>query len=97
MPQALSEYGKRHNPWLYAMYAIMRQITLDKTSGLPHLPINEFESLVDDLGLPELGFSSDYLLNTGTQANFLAASNSTVGPAIRLLGRIAAVSSPAVI
>lgn len=94
IPQALSPNGRKRAPWLFAMYSLIRQISLDD-------PVNftcsreEFPQLVKHLGLTELGLSAESLLNTGTQANFLTFTDRIVAPRIRLLGRIASVSTPA--
>jgi len=96
IPQALSSHGRNHNPWLFAMYSIIRQIALDDPSAFT-VSRSDFTSMIEDMGLGGLGFSADYLLTTGIQSNFLAATDLVVSPAIRLLGRIAAVSHPAVV
>lgn len=96
IPQALSPHGRTHNPWLFAMYSIIRQIALDDPSFFT-VSRTDFTMMIEEMGLGELGYSADYLLTTGTQSNFLAATDQVVAPAIRLLGRIAAVSHPAVV
>jgi hypothetical protein len=94
IPQALSPNGKERNPWLYAMYSIIRTIAIENPTTFT-CPRGDFVSMVDRLGLPQLGLSADYILNTGSQANFLSYTNLIVYPRIKLLARIASVSTPA--
>ena len=54
------------------------------------------QSLVTRLGMEGMGITPDYLLTTGTQANFFTFSAVSVGPRIRLLARIAAIATPEV-
>jgi hypothetical protein len=93
--QALSARGKRQNPWLYAVYSIIRSIALDNPETFV-CSRSDFTEIIDRLGLVELGITADYLLTTGAQANFLTYSTRSVAPRVRLLGRIAAVSTPEV-
>jgi hypothetical protein len=96
IPQALSPSGKRDNPWLYAMYSIIRTISIEDPIAFT-CSRGDFGSMVERLGLPQLGLSADYILNTGRQANFLSYTDRVVYPKIRLLGRIASVSTPALV
>jgi hypothetical protein len=93
--QALSANSRRQNPWLYAVYSVMRVIVRDNPDTYT-CSRNEFVDIVQNLGLEEIGITADYLLTTGTQANFLTYSSRSVAPKIRLLGRIAAVATPEV-
>jgi len=94
IPQALSPNGKERNPWLYAMYSITRTIAIEDPIAFT-CARGDFVSMVEHLGLPQLGLSADYILNTGSQANFLSYTDRIVYPKIRLLARIASVSTPA--
>lgn len=96
VPQALSSLSRERSPWLYSMYTLIRHISRESPESFS-CPIHEFHDIVDGLGLSELGFSAEYLLNTGAASNFLASNGRFVGPRIRILGRIAACVSPAVI
>ena len=94
IPQALSPSGKERNPWLYSMYSIIRTIAIEDPIAFT-CPRGDFDAMVERLGLPQLGLSADYILNTGSQANFLSYTDRIVYPRIRLLARIASVSTPA--
>lgn len=94
IPQALSPSGKERNPWLYAMYSIIRTIAIENPTTFT-CPRGVFSSMVEQLGLPELGLNADHILNTGSQANFLSYTDLIVYPRIKLLARIASVSTPA--
>lgn len=95
IPQALSPASKRATPWLYAMYSIIRMIAREDPVSFTCARA-EFADLVDRLDLSGLGMGADTLLTTGAQSNFLSYNDRVVSPRIRLLGRIAAVSVPAV-
>jgi hypothetical protein len=93
--QALSSRGKRRNPWLYSVYRILRSIGLENPDSFV-CTRDEFSELVTQLGMEDVGITPDYLLTTGTQANFFTYSERSVAPRVRLLARIAAVSTPEV-
>ena len=92
---ALSTRGKSQNPWLYAIYSVIRSIALENPDSFV-CSRAEFAELVTRLGMGSMGITADYLLTTGTQANFFTYSAVSVGPRIRLLARIAAVATPEV-
>lgn len=89
--EAISGIGKKQNPWLYAVYSILREIVRESPE---HFSISEGDvsRIVDSLGVEELGLTTDYILGTGSQANFFEAYQGLVRPKIRLLGRIAGIS-----
>lgn len=89
--EAISDSGRRQNPWLFAVYSALRQMALDS----PHTfacSTRDFESIALRLGIEGLGLTVDYLLATAAQANFLDIQYDTVRPKIRALGRIAGIS-----
>ena len=88
---ATSAEGRRDVPWLHAVYSCLREIC-NASPDTFACSRGDFDAMVDQLGLPAVGFSPDLLLATGNQANFLQYNESSVWPKIRLLGRIAAVS-----
>jgi len=96
VPQALSTLSRERSPWLYSMYAIIRHISRESPESFS-CSVPDFHAMVEKLALGDLGFSAEDLLNTGQRSNFLAFNGRFVGPRIRLLGRIAACASPAVI
>src|SRR5262249_24378625 len=93
--EALSSKGKVDNPWLYAIYSVIKNIALDNPDSFV-CSRGDFRAIVDRLGLEEFGITPEYLLTTGSQANFITFSDRWVAPRVRLLGRIAAVASPVV-
>jgi hypothetical protein len=93
--EALSTRGKRRNPWLYAIYSVLRNIALENPESFV-CSRAEYVSMVDRLGMAGMGITPDYLLTTGTEANFLSYTVRAVAPKIRLLARIAAVTTPEV-
>jgi hypothetical protein len=93
--QALSSNGKKQNPWLYAVYSIIRHISIDNPESFV-CSRSDFGEIVSHLGLDEMGLTPDYILSTAQQANFLTYNSRAVAPKIRLLARLAAVASPEV-
>ena len=93
--QALSSRGRRRNPWLYSVYSILRNIAIQNPESFV-CTRGEFEELVSRLGMEDVGITPDYLLTTGMQANFFTSNERSVAPRIRLLARIAAVTTPEV-
>lgn len=92
IPQALGRLGRERSPWLYAMYLLIQKISRNDPESFV-CTRSDFVGLVTDLGLEDLGYSADGLLATGSQANFLTYTDRIVSPRIRLLGRIAAIST----
>lgn len=93
--QALSTSSKKQNPWLYAVYSVIRSIALNSPDTFA-CTRSDFAEMVYQLRLEEMGITPEYLLSTGEQANFLTYTSRAVAPKIRLLGRLAAVASPEV-
>jgi hypothetical protein len=89
--EAISVSGKKESPWLYAVYRALRGLALEYPSTLS-CTRSEFAWLITELGLAETGFTSDYVLSTGTQSNFLAYDDARVWARIPLLARLAGVS-----
>jgi len=92
---ALSTRGKGRNPWLYAIYSMIRSIALENPESFV-CSRAEFVELVTRLGMGGMGITPDYLLTTGVQRIFLPSVPLSVGPRIRLLARIAAAATPEV-
>jgi hypothetical protein len=89
--EALGPYGRQRTPWLHAVYATMREICIAAPDTL-ECSRSEFDAIVDGLDLAELGFHSDLILTTASDANFLDFDDEHVRPRVRLLGRLSAVS-----
>jgi hypothetical protein len=91
--EALSTLGRDQNPWLHAVYLMLREICRASPDTLA-CDRADFDAIAEHLGLPALGFHSDLILSTAGQANFLEYSDERVWPRVRLLGRLAAVARP---
>jgi hypothetical protein len=89
--EATSPEGKRHTPWLHAIYTCLHEMASSSPETFS-CSRADFASIVDSLQLQELGLGADLILSTGSQANFLEYDENNVWPKIKLLGRIAAVS-----
>jgi hypothetical protein len=92
--EALSDAGRAQTPWLHAIYACLKSMCEGR--GALGCSRREFTQIVQARNLAELGFSAESLLATGNQANFLQFNHQRVWPRIRILGRIAAVTSPSI-
>ena len=93
---ALTDESSRHNPWLHSVYWSMKRIC-DAESDRLWCDRRKFAAIVNQLDLSRTGLSTEDILRTGTQANFLTFSEDIVKPKIRILGRLAAIASPAVV
>jgi hypothetical protein len=92
----LSSEGKRRDPWLFSVYRVLQRIAR-VGSGRYEIPRHQFLDLFDELRVnEETGYSAEEILSTGTGANFFRSDADTVGVRVRLLGRIAEVTSPRV-
>jgi hypothetical protein len=92
--EALGAQGRASNPWLHAVYVVMRELA----DASPHdlmVSRSDFARMCKRAQLGDLGLTPDELLATAAQANFLSHDANTVRPTIPLLGRIAAVTVPA--
>lgn len=91
--QALSEADD--NRWLYAVYSCLRWF-----GGVENLKLEvsrkDFDEFFSKTLSAKTGFTSDQILATAGQANFLRFDEHVVGPKIPLLARIAAVAPPAI-
>jgi hypothetical protein len=87
---------KENNPWLYAIYNVMRAMALDSCPSF-RLSRTDFDNIVDRMALQNKGIRPDYILSTGIQGNFFIFERNEVMPKIRLLARIASVSNPTVL
>jgi hypothetical protein len=89
--EATSASCRAHNPWLYAVYSLMREMCLSSPKTL-RASLSDADAIIDRLRLGDSGVTADRLLATAQQANFLYIEEAGVTPRIRLLGRIAATS-----
>lgn len=90
--EALSGVPRR-NVWLFGIYSVLRRLAISAPDSFS-VSHEEFERIVKRLKLDKHGLSSDELLRTGSQANFLSYDENVVFPKIRLLGRICATVRP---
>lgn len=90
----LSEQTRRDELWLYAIARVLHQIALKHPRALscPIARYNEFatQSLVGSTTTPQV------LLNSGIKSNFLKHDDGHIKPAVRLMARLAACSTPEV-
>lgn len=91
--EATSHAARLDQPWLYGVYSALREIGR-RHSVVDGCPTEAFRTVVESLGLDEIGMTADLLLGTGVQANFLEIRSEVVKPKIRILGRIAAATAP---
>jgi hypothetical protein len=86
--EAVDEHGKRDAPWLHSIYSVMQRLALNHPEEL-RCTRAEFAAIVDELRVAEYtGSSTEDLLRTGAQANFLSFDDQFVQPKIRLLARV---------
>jgi hypothetical protein len=93
--ESLGDDSRRHTPWLNVMCSTIRQICQEDPETLS-CPRSRFETIATAAGRP-YNWDAEYILNTGKSGNFLEPSGNAVGPAIRIFGRIAAVTNPRII
>lgn len=91
--EATGADGRRHAPWLHAVYACLREIVRASPEGMA-CSLGDFESIASGAGVEEVGLTPQAVLTTGAQANFFWFDGDSVSPAIPLLGRIAGVTRP---
>lgn len=85
---ALSAKGRISDPWLYSVYAALRQASLDARPDFA-ISQDDFVDLIAHLGL-NLHDEPESVLSTAVQANFLRIEDGLVRPQIRALARVAA-------
>lgn len=91
IPYTLGEQVRRQQPWLYAVFTVMKRIAL-KFSSLS-CSESDFAAISKDI-LDDFQWDAEYLLRSASMSNFLSRRNGRVRPAIPLLARLAAVSKP---
>lgn len=91
--EALSEEGKIHTPWLYAVYSTLRCLA-HEGGGDMTCSRERFAEIVESLKIPEkFGYSSDHILGTAVPSNFLSLEGDRVRPRIPLMARISLVAN----
>jgi hypothetical protein len=93
--ESLGDDARRHTPWLNVMCSTIRQICQENPDTLSS-PGYRFEAIATVAGKP-YNWDAEYVLKTGRAGNFLEPFGNSVGPAIRLFGRIAAVTNPRIV
>ncbi|MFC5005403.1 hypothetical protein ACFPIJ_47175 [Dactylosporangium cerinum] len=87
--EALSEAGRQRSLWLHQVYAVLRAVARSSPETL-RCTRSDFDEIA--AGVSD-GIDAGRLLATSSDSNFLAYDDQYVWPRIRLLGRIAAVST----
>ncbi|MCY3687882.1 MAG: hypothetical protein OXG90_02735 [Gammaproteobacteria bacterium] len=92
---AMSTNGFKSNKWLYIIYWIMRLLSKSK-SKYQDKDISSFKRLYKRIPIIDGGEmpSSEEILRTATQANFLSYDGSRIKVKIRTLGRITSAVNP---
>lgn len=90
---AVSERGYRINPWLFAVYWVVREISRESPETLS-ISRSELADLLDRIPAPGPLPDQHEILRTASQANFLDHDDDRVGVRIRALGRLAAAIRP---
>ena len=89
----MSERGFKTNPWLFATYWILRNLSNDEENGF-RAPTADFERLTQGIPVPTGGLDLAGILRSAAQANFLRNDGEAVSVKIRTLGRIASAVRP---
>ena len=94
---AMSKDGYNTNPWLYTMYWVLHLVSKEKKNNFRVRLIDFKEVVVDRIPVPDGGNlpTSEEILRTGSQANFLSYDSRRVSVKVRTLGRIASAARPA--
>lgn len=94
---ALSEQGYRDNPWLFAAYWVLRELSGDISNAF-RVSRTDFQETSSRIPVPAGERTPDCseVLRTASQANFLSYDDRNVNVRIRTLGRIAAAVRPAI-
>lgn len=90
--EALSEAGRKNDPWLHAVYGVLRHLAREHPADFT---ASEKEVLAALAGSGVPTDQCDDLLRTAARANFLLVDDSAVKPRIRLLARICSTSAAA--
>jgi hypothetical protein len=91
MADSLSEATRAAEPWLHAVAVVMQRICRQHPRALA-CPEPRYREIATDVARL-LNSTPGQLLQSAKMANFLTDSAGQVKPAIRLLGRLAAVSA----
>ena len=93
---ALSEQGYRDNPWLFAAYWVLRELSNGNSNAF-RVSRTDFQETSSRIPVPRGEPTPDCsdILRTASQANFLSYDDRNVTVRIRTLGRIAAAVRPA--
>lgn len=91
---AMSEQGRRSNPWLWSIYRAMRMFVRD-FGAQGSCAAADFSERYNKLGLDRQGVTALDLLRTGDDANFFQVDvHGFVRVGIPVLARIAAAATP---
>ena len=90
----LSEQGRIHDPWLYAIACVLRDISRKHTKNLA-CPLNSYQQFAAPYAAVATT-TPDRLLSTAAMSNFLKVEGGQVKPGIRLMARLASSVTPKV-
>lgn len=89
--EALGRSAKSKAPWLYCIYSILRALN-NEYGDAAACSVSDYDQMFRSLGLEQIGMSSEVVLGTGLQTNFLSMTDDVVGIKIRMLGRLAGIA-----
>ncbi len=91
---ALSDAAARRSRWLHVVVALIQRLTRESPDTFT-VSRSDFVRIARP-ALARLNWDEDYILNTGSQANFLSARTDAIVPSITLFARLTAISLPRV-
>jgi hypothetical protein len=92
--EAISEQTAQSDPWLHAVYSIMRKIASDSPTSMS-CSMAELRAITDELRVPDLcGYTAEQLLAGAERSNFLTREGDRVVPRVRLMARISSTVNP---
>lgn len=91
--EAMSTDGYHTNQWLYAVYWVLRELTIGDPDRLA-IQRSQFSEMLSHIPAPGPLPQANDILRTASQANFLAYDDEYVRVRIKILGRIAASTRP---
>ena len=89
---SLTPEARARTPWAHAVYTVLARLA-QETWPLLACSMSDFRTIVEDALPAELNYAPEYLLTSAERANFLTVEGDTVRPKIKLLARVAGVST----
>lgn len=92
--EAISDAGRHHTPWLYAVYSMLKSLAQHSPRGMI-LRRDEFLDFYKQLRIEEeLGYNPEELLRSGVHSNVFSIDGLYVKPRIPILARLSRISLP---